>query len=255
MKTTADLGIQPLNMHGAKDQKKADPKALAKEVETLFVNEFLKVMFEHTSFGKDKMTNNFLPFITEEISKTVAERGMGIGDFVLRGPSLSGLTSGKVAGNAASQSGDAKGAENGLPLHNTPALKPFSRDGKLKLPVSGAISSRYGLRLDPIKGGLKQHNGVDIAVPEGTQVRPAAPGKIVFSGYSEGYGNCVIVEHEGGVTSIYGHNSANLVKEGDIVDKTSVIALSGSTGRSTGPHVHFEVRKKGAPVDPMDMIG
>lgn len=255
MKTTADIGIQPFNMQGTKDPKKTDPKALAKEVETLFVNEFLKVMFEHTSFGKDKMTNNFVPFITEEISKTVAERGMGIGDFILRNPSLQALEGDKEAGDIASQSWETKKSESAHPLRTAPVVKPFSGDGKLKLPVSGTISSRYGLRRDPINGGLRQHNGVDIAVPEGTPVRPAAPGKVVFSGYSEGYGNCVIVEHDGGVTSVYGHNSANMVKEGDIVDKTSVIALSGSTGRSTGPHVHFEVRKKGAPVDPMAMIG
>lgn len=120
-----------------------------------------------------------------------------------------------------------------------------SGTGNGMLPVSGRITSIYGLRHDPIDGRIRLHNGVDIAVPSGTPVRPAASGTVVFSGTRNGYGNMVIVEHGDGVITLYAHNSLNLVSEGTPVDAGTVIALSGSTGRSTGPHLHFEAWKDG----------
>ncbi len=113
------------------------------------------------------------------------------------------------------------------------------------LPVRGVISSPVGLRHDPIDGMLRHHNGIDIAVPEGTPVKPAAPGVVTFSGCRSGYGNMVIVAHDDGTVTVYAHNSANLVREGEVVAAGSTIALSGSTGRSTGPHLHFEMWKDG----------
>lgn len=112
--------------------------------------------------------------------------------------------------------------------------------GKRPLPVSGIISSRVGLRYDPIDGQLRNHNGVDIAVPEGTSVKPVAPGIVTYSGSRNGYGNIVIVQHSDGMVTIYAHNRTNLAMAGEQVDTTGTIALSGSTGRSTGPHLHFE---------------
>jgi murein DD-endopeptidase MepM/ murein hydrolase activator NlpD len=212
----------------------SDPKVMAKQIETVFLNEFLRIMMEQTSFGKDGTVSTYMPYITSEIAKSITERGIGVGDFFLRTPSA-GIQ-------------DAK-SQNPLPQNTLPF------DGKLKLPAVGKVTSRYGLRHDPIDGRLRHHSGIDIAMPEGTPVPSAAPGRVVFSGFSSGYGNCVIIEHENGLTSLYAHNSVNLVKTGDIVDKNRVLALSGSSGRSTGPHLHFEVRKDGVPVDPMGMIG
>lgn len=108
------------------------------------------------------------------------------------------------------------------------------------LPVQGRISSLVGLRHDPISGTLREHHGIDIAVAEGTAVRPVAPGRVVFSGTRGSYGNLVIVDHGDGTITLYAHNSVNLAAEGEEVDGTATIALSGSTGRSTGPHLHFE---------------
>ena len=113
------------------------------------------------------------------------------------------------------------------------------------LPVSGRISSGVGLRHDPIDGLLREHKGVDIAVPEGTPVRPVAPGVVIFSGYRSGYGNTVMIRHEDGMITLYAHNSTNLKNEGEPVDRGSTIAFSGSTGRSTGPHLHFEAWRNG----------
>jgi len=112
--------------------------------------------------------------------------------------------------------------------------------GNRFLPVSGTITSTVGLRHDPFDGLLRNHNGVDIAVPEGTPVRPVAPGVVTFSGSRNGYGNMVIVDHENGMITVYAHNRFNIAATGDRVDTTGAIALTGSTGRSTGPHLHFE---------------
>jgi murein DD-endopeptidase MepM/ murein hydrolase activator NlpD len=110
----------------------------------------------------------------------------------------------------------------------------------LTLPVEGVISSRVGLRYDPIDGTLRNHQGVDIAIPEGTPIKPMAPGIVTYSGTRGGYGNIVIIDHDNGMTTLYAHNSVNLAVSGYRVDGNPTIALSGSTGRSTGPHLHFE---------------
>jgi murein DD-endopeptidase MepM/ murein hydrolase activator NlpD len=107
-------------------------------------------------------------------------------------------------------------------------------------PVNGIITSSVGLRLDPIDGIPKNHNGVDIAVPEGTPVKPVESGIVSYSGWRSGYGNIVILDHADGMTTIYAHNFRNLVSQGMNVEIGTTIALSGSTGRSTGPHLHFE---------------
>ena len=112
-------------------------------------------------------------------------------------------------------------------------------------PVDGGVlTSGPGLRLDPFGSGrMVQHNGWDIAVPAGTPVYPTQDGTVYFAGPYKGYGNLVAVEHGQGVLTLYGHNSEVLVKPGQRVDTKTVIAHAGSTGRSTGPHVHYEVRQ------------
>ncbi len=112
-------------------------------------------------------------------------------------------------------------------------------------PVDGGVlTSSPGLRLDPFGSGrMVMHNGWDIAVPIGTPVHPTQEGTVYFAGEYRGYGKLVAIEHGKGFISIYGHNSEVLVKPGTQVTAKTVIALSGSTGRSTGPHVHYEVRR------------
>lgn len=112
-------------------------------------------------------------------------------------------------------------------------------------PVGGTITSQAGMRIDPIDGVWRQHNGIDIAIPAGTPVNSVAPGVVVYSGSRSGYGNTVIVEHDNGVISLYAHNSRILVTQGQPVTSESTLALSGSTGRSTGPHLHFEAWQAG----------
>ncbi|MFP5221972.1 MAG: peptidoglycan DD-metalloendopeptidase family protein [Acidobacteriota bacterium] len=127
--------------------------------------------------------------------------------------------------------------------------------GQFISPVSGEVTSEYGWRRDPFTGQRAWHGGMDIAAPEGTPVRAARDGTVVFSGRERGYGNLVVVEHEGGVRTYYGHNKANEVTEGQSVKAGQVLAQVGQTGRATGPHLHFEVRVDGRSVDPASQGG
>jgi murein DD-endopeptidase MepM/ murein hydrolase activator NlpD len=119
------------------------------------------------------------------------------------------------------------------------------------MPVTGGYySSNYGYRLDPITGHSEFHTGVDIVAGIGTKVVAAAGGVVSYSGTMLEYGNVVDVDHDNGLTSRYAHLSKRLVKAGDVVMKGQLIALVGNTGRTTGPHLHFEVREKGIPLNP-----
>lgn len=113
------------------------------------------------------------------------------------------------------------------------------------LPVNGTITSGVGVRIDPIDGQLRHHNGIDIAVPEGTPVHSVAAGVVVYAGLRSGYGWAVLVEHDNGMITLCGHNSKLMVTQGQAVKKGETIALAGSTGRSTGSHVHFEAWQSG----------
>ncbi|HEY8516345.1 MAG TPA: M23 family metallopeptidase [Candidatus Binatia bacterium] len=112
-------------------------------------------------------------------------------------------------------------------------------------PADGTISSRFGPRRNA------HHDGIDIAAPEGTPVRAALDGVAVYVGTLRGYGKVVILQHEGGLTTVYAHNSKNLVKQGARVRRGAVIASVGRTGRTTGPNLHFEVRKDNRARDPL----
>jgi murein DD-endopeptidase MepM/ murein hydrolase activator NlpD len=118
----------------------------------------------------------------------------------------------------------------------------------------GWMSSTYGQRKDPFTGQQVWHQGVDFAGKLGADVVAVAGGVVTWSGDRYGYGEMVEINHGGGYTTRYAHNKENLVKAGDIVKKGQVVALMGSSGRSTGPHVHYEVYKNGRPVDPASYV-
>ncbi|MDT0593506.1 M23 family metallopeptidase [Glaciecola petra] len=118
----------------------------------------------------------------------------------------------------------------------------------------GWLSSHYGMRKDPFSGKSSMHKGVDFAGKVGSSVIATGAGIVTWSGERFGYGNLVEIDHGNGIKTRYGHNHALSVKIGDVVTKGQEIALMGSTGRSTGPHVHFEVLKNGRQVDPLPYI-
>ena len=123
-----------------------------------------------------------------------------------------------------------------------------SGSGQLSWPVSGAVTSGFGVRWG------RMHEGIDIAVGTGTPVHAAAAGTVIYAGWMEGYGNLVVLDHGNGLSTAYGHNSSLATSVGQTVARGQVIAYSGSTGHSTGPHVHFEVRVNGGPVDPLGYL-
>ncbi len=118
------------------------------------------------------------------------------------------------------------------------------------MPVTGRITSRFGYRTDPINGGDGFHSGLDIACAEGTPIACAFFGQVIETGFTERAGNYVIVRHSDSLVTFYCHCSQLLVKSGDIIRRGETIALVGSTGRSTGPHLHFEVRIDGIKMNP-----
>ena len=116
------------------------------------------------------------------------------------------------------------------------------------------LSSEFGIRKDPFTGQLRHHDGLDFAVAPGTRVRPFLGGEVIFAGWKSGYGNAVIVRHDNGLETLYGHNSKLFVQQGQFITDETVLGLSGNSGRSTGPHVHFEARRNGKPVDPIPLF-
>jgi len=124
----------------------------------------------------------------------------------------------------------------------------------LASPLAGRYTSFKGSRSDPFTGDAHFHNGVDLAVPQGTWVGSAADGRVTFAGERGGYGKCIQVKHDNGFETLYGHLSKILVREGQHVKRRQLIAKSGSTGRSTGPHLHFAVWKDGKLVSPEKYI-
>jgi len=121
-------------------------------------------------------------------------------------------------------------------------------------PVTGRISSDFGWRRRPLGGGSEHHNGVDIPARTGTPIRAAGGGTVTFSGWQNGYGQTVIIDHGGGITTAYTHNSRNNVEVGHRVTRGQIIAYVGSTGRTTGAHLHYEVRINNAAVDPIPFM-
>ena len=128
--------------------------------------------------------------------------------------------------------------------------------GEMAWPVPGRtrISSPYGYRIHPIFKTKKLHTGIDIPAPTGTNIVAASEGTVIYSGTLGGYGKTIMIDHGGGIVTLYGHNSSLTVSAGTKVARGGVIAKAGSTGYSTGPHSHFEVRKNGAYVDPLPWV-
>ncbi len=118
-------------------------------------------------------------------------------------------------------------------------------------PIEGWITQKFSMN---IPGFGREHPGVDFAAKIGTEVKTTASGKVIFAGWDDTYGNLVAVDHGNGYLTYYGHNSKNLVNVGDAIRQDDVIALSGNTGRSSAPHLHYEIRKDEVPIDPEDFL-
>ncbi len=220
-------------------------KAVAQEMEAMFANELLKTMraASNSSSEKGLGASTYTSLFDLELSKLIAKRGLGLQDMLLKdiarktaGSSGAGgeeASTSKNMGEPENASGtDAESVQNFLPVHG------------------GKITSGFGMRPDPFNGAYKFHHGIDVAAPEGSDIRALKQGTVVFSGTQKGYGNVIIVDHGDGFVTKYAHNKTNLVQEGDTVTNDTVIAKVGNTGKSTGSHTHFEVIYNGSDVNP-----
>jgi murein DD-endopeptidase MepM/ murein hydrolase activator NlpD len=126
--------------------------------------------------------------------------------------------------------------------------------GQLSYPSDGVITSSFGMRVHPILGYRRFHAGIDFGAAHGSTIRAANTGTVIFAGWYGGYGKAVIIDHGGSLTTLYGHSSQVFVSEGQTVQRGQPIAAVGSTGFSTGPHLHFEVRQNGEPVNPANFL-
>jgi murein DD-endopeptidase MepM/ murein hydrolase activator NlpD len=236
---------QPYSRNIEEYRGRNDPaamKAVAKEMEAMFAYEMIKVMRE--TIGKSSKAtlggDTYMSMFDLELSKLFADRGLGLQDMFLRG--LKNIDE--------KTSHSSKVQDKQSVVHKQ--ADDLRSEIKNLLPDSdqARVSSDYGMRHDPFTGDMKFHYGFDIPADEGTSIHPVRKGIVAFSGEQPGYGNIVIIDHGDGFVTKYAHNQKNLVQQGQEVDPGSVIAQVGTTGRSTGSHVHFEVLYKGENVDP-----
>ena len=132
---------------------------------------------------------------------------------------------------------------------STPTPRPAVHPGALEWPLRGVLYARFGRK------GKTPHDGIDLSAPAGTPVKTAGEGTVLFAGPQQGYGLLVIVEHPHGLVSVYAHNRDLRVRTGQALREGQVIATVGESGKTSGPHLHFEVRRDGEPVDPLPLLG
>lgn len=245
---------QPSQAPDGSDLRRAaargDTEALetaARQFETYFVQEMLSSMRSTTDvMGSDLLDSSATDTWTEqldaEVAKSVAQ-GPGLG--------LARMIVGAMEGTYGRQEG----------TYGRHAVGPAEVSGVRRsgwswpLAVPGSVSSGFGSRRDPVHGEHRHHGGLDIAAPAGTPILAAAPGRVLRAGPAGGYGLLVEIEHADGIVTRYAHQQSIDVAVGQEVDAGARIGKVGSTGRSTGPHLHLEVRRDGEPVDPWAFLG
>jgi flagellar protein FlgJ len=200
----------------------------------------------------------FVDMFDEAVAERIAEGGrLGLADQLARSidPSLSERGAGAIGLPGLPPVYGLQGRS--IPLQRPDAVYPDVPGGhghKLgRWPVDGAVSSNFGRRSDPFTGEHRHHAGLDIAAAEGTPIRAVEGGEVVLAGRRKGYGNVVMVRHNDGTTGLYAHCRDLGVQTGTRIRAGQTIATVGSTGRATGPHLHFELRSDGTAVDPQSV--
>ncbi len=253
--------------------KGQDPEALrsaAREFESLFLHQLFKSMRQTVLKDEDSLLDAgmggemFTDMLDMEYAKqSAAQGGIGLAEIVAQqfGVEMNDAQAptslgGQLAGLHRPH------APQGLEVQRTlshRAVQAYSQQhaaSEMQMPVEGGrISSRFGLRKLADDEHARMHQGLDIAASEGTPIEAARGGRVVQAGWVRGYGNTVVLDHGDGQTTLYGHASELLVKVGDKVTAGAHIAKVGSTGHSTGPHLHFEVRQDGRAQDPSKALG
>ncbi|MGD0308295.1 MAG: peptidoglycan DD-metalloendopeptidase family protein [Acidobacteriota bacterium] len=248
-RSTADLLRKSGNGTAKTDAQLQDA---AKEFEAMFLSHMLTVMRDtiddsgltEKGPGQDIYTEMF----DQELARNLAKRGaLGISDLLMR--NLSNQAPAAQLGSV----------DDAISKATLPSAGSANTGGDevpdFRMPVQAPLSSGFGIRRDPITHEMQFHHGVDIAAPQGTRIHAAAAGSVVFSGYQNGYGNTVVVQHQDGFETRYAHMGTLLVNAGDSIQASQVLGTVGSTGRSTGAHLHFEISRNGDQIDPKALLG
>ena len=209
----------------------------AREFEAMFLQQMLQQMrrsmlseeVQEQGLGAATMTDT----MDAELSRHLAGQSGGLYDVLVQ----------------AFSAGVSTPTASAPPASPGPAGTPAEAAAPIDLP-EGRVSSRFGWRTDPITGTNRFHNGLDVAAAYGADVAGAAAGRVVFAGVQGGYGQTVVLEHENGLQTRYAHLSHVAVAAGDTVERGAILGRVGSSGRSTGAHLHFELLEGGRPVDP-----
>jgi murein DD-endopeptidase MepM/ murein hydrolase activator NlpD len=239
------LGIDLKNIdQGSREEK---IKRIAVQFEEMLISTLLKSAFpenesEELFSGSMKTTENLRLMY---LSQYIADSG-GLG--------YQKLIEEQIKSKINEIPDTAKAAENPLSSTKPPINYYQGNPPPMIAPVHAPISSGYGWRNDPIDGKLRFHSGIDLEIPINTPIKAMMAGEVIFSGFEKGYGRMVELRHANGMISRYAHNAKLLVKPGEWVDAGSVISLSGNSGRSTGPHLHFEISKNNQSLDPTHLF-
>jgi murein DD-endopeptidase MepM/ murein hydrolase activator NlpD len=236
--------------------KPQDVKSAAEELSSLFVYQILAAMRRTVPksglLDKGFAHDTYVSLFDQEIARHIARRGeLGLTALLqrqLKEPDADRQLPGRPD-TALPRPPIALHARRGTAI-DAYRQQTGPTDGMFILPVEGQRTSGFGVRMHPMDHEERLHGGMDIAVAAGTPIRAAAAGQVVFSGTQAGYGNVVVIQHAEGYSTLYAHNAENLVSVGTVVSQGQPVATVGSTGRSTGPHLHFEVRKDGKQLDP-----
>jgi len=246
---------------GLTDAAPADRQAqlasIAAEFESMLMSQMLSAMRQSAKWGAEDEGDGlggeaFFDVIDSELVAQLSRGGgVGVGRELQRSLERSFSAGGPGSNMPTPSSAPGYGAPLGrVPEVAFPAAGAFSPASVDPQAVARQITSGYGWRSDPFDGHARFHKGIDLAAAYGDDVRAAAPGQVVFSGQQNGYGNTVVIEHAGGARSRYAHLASAGVTQGSMIAAGQTIGRAGSSGRSTGPHVHFEVTVGTETVDP-----
>ncbi len=253
---TGPIGALPsgIALSRRADESPARVRELAHEFEAMFLSQMLKQMRqsmalagdeEGDGFGKAAFTETFDTELARHIS---AGGGIGIASVIMEAfERRSGERPEAVSPTTAPTSLPVPVRRPAVPRVERPVARPDDAGEPVAL---GPVSSAFGWRRDPINGQSRFHKGVDIKAAYGQAVPSVAPGRVVSAGTQGGYGLTVVVEHDSGIRTRYAHLSAVAVEPGEVVGRGQDVGRVGSSGRSTGPHLHFEVLEDGRPVNP-----
>jgi murein DD-endopeptidase MepM/ murein hydrolase activator NlpD len=254
-------------LSAAKGADEIAARRAAVQFEALLLAQFTAAMNPTSTEEEDNVFSStgadmYKQMFSEQMAKIMADNGgIGIAETIMRQlREKAAATNDKPAALERAMAGvkaiKQEKAASAAPSDGFKAeiIAPSKKPVALQLPLAGRITSEFGTRTDPINGQHRNHHGIDIAAPRGTPIGAAAAGTVVFAGRRGGYGNTVIIEQANGKQTLYAHADQLLVKVGDQINAGQEIATVGSTGRSTGPHLHFEVRDNGQPINPLTTL-